>query len=134
MLYLDLADFLLIAEAALGLDAKELMFASRLDLAESALASPSASFESHDFYPTFPEKAAALCYHIIKNHPLPDGNKRVGYLSLLEFVERNGYVWTPPAADTPDGDETVAVIERVAAGTIGQRALVDWITERIARH
>ena len=105
-----------------------------LDLAESALASPSACFEGHEFYPTLPEKAAALCYHIIKNHPLPDGNKRVGYLSLLEFVERNGYVWTPPAADTPDGDETVAVIERVAAGTIGQRALVDWITERIARH
>ncbi len=76
--YLDLADFLLVAEAVLGTDAGELAYTARLALAESALAAPSASFESHEFYPTFAEKAAVLCHHIIRNHPLPDGNKRVG--------------------------------------------------------
>jgi death-on-curing protein len=129
--YLDLADFLLIAESVLGVDAGELAYTARLALAESALAAPSVSFESHEFYPGFAQKAAVLCYHLIRNHPLPDGNKRVGYLCLLEFVERNEYSWTPPAGDTPNGDETVSIIEGVAAGTIDQPTLARWIEERI---
>lgn len=131
--YLALADLLLIAEAVLGVDAGELAHTARLDLAESALASPSASFEGHEFYPAFAEKAAVLCYHLIRNHPLLDGNKRVGYLCVVEFVERNGYTWTPPAADGPSGDRTVEIIERVAAGTIDPAALALWFEERITR-
>jgi death-on-curing protein len=129
--YLDLADFLLIAEAVLGVDAGELAHSGRLDLAESALASPSASFGSHEFYPTFAQKAAVLCYHLIRNHPLVDGNKRVGYLCLVEFVERNGYSWTAPAGDAPAGDQTVRVIERVAAGTIDPATLALWVRDRM---
>jgi death-on-curing protein len=89
--YLELADFLLIAEAVLGVDARELAYPARLNLAESALAAPSATFEGHEFYPTFATKAAVLCSRLIRNHSLPDGNKRVGDLCLVEFVERNGY-------------------------------------------
>jgi death-on-curing protein len=99
--YLDLADFLLIAEAVLGVDARELAYAARLNLAESALAAPSATLEGHEFYPTFPEKAAVLCSRLIRNHPLPDGNKRVGYLCLIELVERNGRLWSPHTLERP---------------------------------
>jgi death-on-curing protein len=130
--YLDLADFLLIAETVLGTGAGELAYTARLDLAESALASPSASFEGHEFHPTFAQKAAVLCYHLIRNHPLLDGNKRVGYLCLLEFVERNGYSWTVPAGDGIAGDETVRVIEQVAAGTLDPCALAAWVKDRIS--
>jgi death-on-curing protein len=129
--YLDLADFLLIAEAVLGVDAGQLLRRTRLDLAQSALAAPSASFEAVEFYPSFAQKAAVLCYHLIQNHPLLDGNKRVGYLCLVEFVERNGRVWTPPPADIPDGDETVSMIESVAAGRVSQASLALWIEERV---
>lgn len=131
--YLDLADVLLIAEAALGTDAGELLRAVRRDLAESTLAAPMASFEGHEFYPTFSEKAAVLCSRLIRNHPFLDGNKRIGYVCLIEFVERNGYLWTPPAYDGPHGDETVDVIEKVAAGELDETALAIWIAERIAR-
>jgi death on curing protein len=129
--YLDLADFLLIAEAVLGVGAEELAYATRIDLAESALASPSAGFGGHEFYPTLAEKAAVLCHHLVRNHPLVDGNKRVGYLCLVEFVERNGYSWTAPAGDDPSGDETVHVIERVAAGSIDPAALALWVENRM---
>ena len=78
--YLDLADFLLIAEAILGIDAGRICDFTRVDLAESALMAPRASFECHEFYGTFAEKAAVLCSRLIRNHPLVDGNKRVGYL------------------------------------------------------
>ena len=130
--YLDLVDFLLIAEAVLGIEARELAYVARLDLAQSALAAPSAAFEDHEFYPTFPEKAAVLCSRLIRNHPLPDGNKRVGYLCLVEFVERNGYSWGAPAGDGADSDETVEIIEGVASGQIDERALTQWIEKRLA--
>lgn len=68
------------------------------------------------------DKAAVLCVRLARNHPLPDGNKRVAYLPLLEFLARNDVEWVPPSVD-----ETVATIDRVAAGTIAERELADWI-------
>ena len=116
----SLGDFLVIAEAVLNISARDLTHTARRDLAESALASPQANFEGQELYPRFEDKAAVLCSHLIRNHPLVDGNKPVGYLCLVEFVERNGYVWTPPPGDEHDGEETVRVIEAVAAGTMGR--------------
>lgn len=130
--YLDLADFLIIAEAVLDIDAQRLVSMSRVDLAESALHAPAAEFDGVEFHEGLARKTAVLALRLIKNHPLPDGNKRVGYLCALEFVARNGGRWTPPAADHPDGDETVATIEGVAAGTIDADMLTTWIEQRLA--
>jgi death-on-curing protein len=129
--YLDLADFLLIAEAALGVSAEDLARVAQLNLAASALAAPAAEFGGVEFYPEFPMKAAVLCSHLIRNHPLPDGNKRVGFLCSVEFAERNGYEWKAPTGDRPGGEETVKVIERVAAGEIAIHDLADWIGQRL---
>jgi len=129
--YLGLADFLLIAEAVLDIEAEVLYHAADLNLADSALHAPAASFAGYEQYRTFPEKAAVLCVRLCNNHPLPDGNKRVAYLALREFVARNGYEWVPPADDGPDGDETVKMIWGIAAGRIDERELAAWIAERI---
>jgi death-on-curing protein len=59
---------------------------------------------------------------LVRNHPLPDGNKRVAYLSMLEFLARNGVEWAPPSIE-----ETVRTIEAVAAGAIRERELADWL-------
>ena len=75
--YLDLADFLIIAEAVLGLSAEQIALQTKLALADSALHAPAASFSGEEFYPNLPTKAAVLCAHLVKNHPLLDGNKRV---------------------------------------------------------
>lgn len=61
-------------------------------------------------------KAAVLCSRLINNHPLPDGNKRVGFMCTVEFVERNGFRWNPPPGDDPGGEETAKIIEAVASG------------------
>ncbi|MDX1657585.1 MAG: type II toxin-antitoxin system death-on-curing family toxin [Nitriliruptorales bacterium] len=129
--YLDLADFLMIAEAVLDIDAHKLAGAARLDLAESALHAPAAEFGGVEFYTDLAAKTAVLASRIIRNHPLPDGNKRVGYLCTLEFVARNGGSWTNPA-DDPEGDETVAIIEGVAAGEVDEDQLQDWIEQPLA--
>ena len=82
---LELADFLLIAEAVLGVPAKRVAEESSLHLADSALHAPLACFGGEDFYPEFAVKAAVLCAHLVKNHPLqrrqragrPRGHDRV---------------------------------------------------------
>jgi death-on-curing protein len=66
---------------------------------------------------------------IVRNHTLQDGNKRVGYLCMLEFLARNGLAW-----QRSDGvsDETVGMVESVAAGGADLESIVAWIARRTA--
>lgn len=76
-------------------------------------------------------KTAVLAARLIRNHPLPDGNNRVRYLCALEFVARNGGTWAYPP-DAPESDETVAIVEGVAAGDVDEDELCDWASRRLA--
>ncbi|MGH3006534.1 MAG: type II toxin-antitoxin system death-on-curing family toxin [Gaiellaceae bacterium] len=120
--YLDLAEYLLIAEAVLGVPAETIARWPGIGLAESALHAPAMGFGGVEFYPDVIDKAAVLCVRLARNHPLPDGNKRVAYLALAEFLARNQVEWAPPSVE-----ETVAMIERVAAGEISERELAAWL-------
>lgn len=124
--YLDLADYLLIAEAVLGADAETLARLPGIGLAESALAAPAMSFGGTEFFPDLVDKAAVLCSRIIKNHPLPDGNKRVAYLAMIEFLARNGLTFVPPSTD-----ETVGAIERLAAGDLSEQEFAAWLGRNV---
>ena len=129
--YLGLADFLLIAETFLDVPAEVLALSTNLHLADSALNAPAASFGGTELYTSFEDKAAVLCVRLCNNHPLIDGNKRVAYQSLREFVARNGYEWHDPPGDEPNGDETVKVMWQVAAGRMDERELATWIADRL---
>jgi prophage maintenance system killer protein len=72
----------------------------------------------------FATKAAVLCWHLVKNHPLPDGNKRCAFLATVQLVERNRRTWIP-APGHPD--ETDRVIRTVASGGLSEAAFRDWI-------
>jgi death-on-curing protein len=85
-----LAEYLWLAEQVTGLDATTLVKASRVELADSALHAPSASFGGEDFYPDLIDKAAVLAVRIARNHPLPDGNKRLAWGCLTMFCLLNG--------------------------------------------
>ncbi len=121
---IDILDFLAIAERILGIDGKALRKAARLGQAESALAAPFAGFGSDLFYPDPAQRAAIVCSRIIRNHPLPDGNKRTGYLCMLIQLERAGL-----AFKHPDGgqDETADVVEALAASRLSEDAFVEWV-------
>ena len=126
--HLELADYLLIAEAVLGVPAEQIARWPGAGLAESALHAPAASFDDVERYPDIVDKAAVLCVRLARNHPLPDGNKRVAYLAMVEFLARNGIDWPPPSPD-----ETVATIEGVAAGTITEAHLAEWLRRAFER-
>lgn len=127
--YLDLADFLVIAAAVHDVEAEVLAHQCDLHMADAGLNAPRAGFGEVEFYPSFAAKAAVLCWHLIRNHPLVDGNKRAGYVSMTEFVERNGYTWSPP--DGATDDETVNMMVGVADGTVSVEQLTAWVQERI---
>ena len=69
--YLELADFLLIAEAVLQTPAKEIAKDASLNLADSALHAPRARFVGEEFYPEFPTKAAVLGAQWVAGHADP---------------------------------------------------------------
>ena len=59
-------------------------------LLEMAVNSPFVSFDGEDLYKTLEEKAKQLCNSLIRNHPFLDGNKRIGILAMLVFLDLNG--------------------------------------------
>jgi death on curing protein len=60
-------------------------------LLESAVAQPQAMFGGQYLHADVFEMAAAYLFHIVKNHPFIDGNKRVGLEAALLFLEINGH-------------------------------------------
>jgi len=130
---LELADFLLIAEAVLEIPAKRIAQESSLHLADSALHAPLACFGGEDFYPDFALKAAVLCAHLVKNHPLRDGNAPVALVATIEFCQRNGHPWRPPPGDE-DGAVTARRLMDLAAAPLTRDTVAElaaWIGERI---
>ena len=58
-------------------------------LLHSALEMPKARFNGRDLHRTIYDKTAAYLYHLIKNHPVLDGNKRTASLCALVFYVSN---------------------------------------------
>ncbi|WP_330614019.1 type II toxin-antitoxin system death-on-curing family toxin [Coprococcus comes] len=52
---------------------------------------PYQSFGGIELYPSIQAKAAQLCFGIVKDHPMIDGNKRLGTHVMLVFLALNGY-------------------------------------------
>jgi death-on-curing protein len=88
-------------------------------LLDSALARPVhlALYENPDFV----RLAASYGVALAKNHAFVDGNKRAAFLSMGLFLGANGYRLTVSQLDA-----TLVVME-VAAGTMDEAALADWI-------
>ena len=59
-------------------------------LLESAVAQPQASFGGAYAHDGLFEMAAAYLFHIVRNHPFVDGNKRAGLLAAVVFLDLNG--------------------------------------------
>ena len=83
------------------------------------------TFGGQELYPTIIEKATALGFSLINNHPFNDGNKRVGHAALETFLVLNGYEIDAPV------DEQERVILSVAAGEMDRVEFTDWLRAHI---
>jgi death on curing protein len=97
-----------------------------LGLLESAIAQPLMTFGNQDLYPTIIDKAVALGFSIIMNHPFVDGNKRTGHAAIETFLILNG--WEIRAAV----DEQEQIILAVASGSVGREVFAKWLGQHIA--
>jgi death-on-curing protein len=92
---------------------------------ESALAQPKMALAGLDLYPTLADKAAALCFSLVGNHPFVDGNKRVGHAATETFLVLNG------AQIDAHLDEQERVMLDLAAGRIDRGQLADWLRQHL---
>jgi death-on-curing protein len=83
-LFLTLDEILLIHENQLKLYGGDSGLRD-LGLLQSALSMPSAGYGDEYFHKDLYEMAAAYLFHIVKNHPFVDGNKRVGFVASYVF-------------------------------------------------
>lgn len=126
--YLDLADYIGIASEITGLDEAVIVKIADLGLADSALHAPGAEFGGEEFYPDFVDKAAVLIVRLAKNHPLPDGNKRVAWVALRYFLILNGWDWS----ERPSVDEAEAAVLAIAGGEWDEARAAAWLRPRVA--
>jgi death-on-curing protein len=88
-----------------------------LTLLQSALAMPESTFEGRYLHADIYAMAAAYAYHICQNHPFIDGNKRVGLVGALVFLDFNG-------VEIEDKEENLyKIIMLVASGKMGKGEL-----------
>ena len=83
------------------------------------------TFGGVELYPTLIQKAAALGFSLIANHPFVDGNKRVGWASMLVMLELNG------VSLYFDEDDEVGTALAIAAGEMSRAELVIWLQGRV---
>jgi death-on-curing protein len=80
-----------------------------IKLLQSAIGMPEASFDGEFLHPDVFEMAAAYAYHICKNHPFIDGNKRTALVCSLVFLEFNGISLDDPMGMLYDAMVSVAL-------------------------
>lgn len=61
-----------------------------LELLKSAVSTPEAAYGGDYLHTNLFEMAAAYLFHIVRNHPFVDGNKRTGLIAALAFLGLNG--------------------------------------------
>ena len=95
---------------------------------ESALAQPQATFFGEYLHPTIYEQAAAYLYHITKNHPFIDGNKRTAFAVMDTFLRINGYILNT------DDEETYILVLKVAEGSSNKKEIAQYLEQNTVKN
>ncbi len=94
-----------------------------IGLLESALAMPQAGAMGQFFHADVFEMAAAYLYHIVRNHPFIDGNKRTAAMAAFTFLSLNGYTLKAPDRDFEE------VVQGTVAGKTDKVAIAEFFRE-----
>lgn len=93
-------------------------------LLDSALAQPQASFAGVALHGDVWAMAAAYGYHLCRNHPFIDGNKRVAAVAMVTFLRANGH------QVRYDEVEFYLIVIDLAEGKLSKAQLAAWLRER----
>ena len=101
-----------------------------LGLLDAAAHRPRSSVFGQDAYPTLHEKAAVLLESIVRNHPLIDGNKRLGWVACFVFYGLNGFDLDAP--EDPAYDLVIGVSTGNLAYADAAALLESWAKPDVA--
>ena len=92
---------------------------------ESAVAQPMITFDGFDLYVTLADKASALAFSLINNHPFIDGNKLIGHAAMETMLVLNEH------SIEASIDEQERIIMGVASGTFDRVVFTSWLHEHL---
>ncbi len=110
--FLDLADVLEIHQSRIDLYGGTAGIRD-LGMLQSAIAQPQAGMSGEFLHKDLYEMAAAYWFHIARNHPFLDGNKRTALAACLVFLDFNGISID---ADPPEFENMTIAISEGKAG------------------
>lgn len=76
-------------------------------------------------HPTIPLQAAALVFHISRNHPFLDGNKRVAWACMETFLTLEGFTLEMTNAEAYD------FVNRIAQGEFEKAEIAECLQEQM---
>lgn len=97
------------------------------NLLDSALAQPKITIGGKFVHETLFDKGAAYGFHVCKNHPFVDGNKRVAFVLMDLFLQKNG--WEIVARE----EDAYSTMVDLANGKLTKNQLAIWLTEHSAK-
>ncbi len=92
----------------------------------SAVVQPQMTFGGNELYPALTDKAAALCFSLVMNHPFVDGNKRIGHAAMETFLVLNGHELVA------DVDDAESIFLKLAAGGVERDKFIAWVAANLA--
>ena len=98
-----------------------------IGLLQSAIAMPAAGFGGRFLHNDLFEMAAAYLFHIARNHPFVDGNKRTGAACALVFLELNDI------EINVGEDDMVEMVTATAEGRATKEAIADFFRRHVHR-
>ena len=90
-------------------------------LLSSSLAQPKMTLQKRFLHRTIFDKAAAYGFHMCRNHPFVDGNKRIAFALMDIFLHQNG--WDLQASE----EEAYETMIRLASGNLPKNDLSAWL-------
>ena len=97
------------------------------NLLDSALAQPRMTAGGKFVHKALFDKAAAYGFHVCKNHPFVDGNKRVAFILMDIFLQKNGW------EITTNDEEAYSMVMSLAAGKLSKAQLSKWLQEHTSK-
>ena len=94
-----------------------------IGLLESALAQPRVSAGGKLIHKSIFDKASAYGFHLCKNHPFVDGNKRVAFVVMFLFLHKNGWL-----INTSE-EAAYEMVIGVAEGKSSKPKLSNWLKD-----
>ncbi|GAB6098138.1 type II toxin-antitoxin system death-on-curing family toxin [Halanaerocella petrolearia] len=92
-------------------------------LLDSAIQQPKITFESNYLHDSIFKMASAYGFHLCKNHPFVDSNKRIALVAMDTFLQNNGY------EITASEKKTYTIMIKLSSEGLSKDDLTNWLKQ-----